>query len=189
MEESAPTNLLSERLRVEPLRPDHAGVVLPSMQDPTIYEHLPTDPPTAEALQKKYDFWAKRRSPDGQELWLNWIAFLRDSETPVAAFQATVPHGEEGALGYIVFRPFWRQGYGRELARCVVDHLFDSLGIPSVRAEIDTRNAGSIRLVESLGLTRVAFTEGADFFKGASSDEFTYSISREDWRRLHGRGP
>ena len=51
-------------------------------------------------------------------------------------------------------------------------------------AEIDTRNVGSVRLVESLGLTRIATTQDADFFKGASSDEYKYSVSREDWREV-----
>jgi RimJ/RimL family protein N-acetyltransferase len=177
-------NLISERLRIEPLRAEHAGLVLPSLQDPTIYTYLPQDPPTAEALQKRYDFLAKGRSPDGQELWLNWIAFLRDSMIPIGTFQATLPKQARGLFAYIVFSPYWRQGYARELAYCVIDHLFEAHDIPSLIAEIDTRNIGSIRLVESLGLARIALTKRADFFKGASSDEFTYAISREDWRQL-----
>ena len=70
------------------------------------------------------------------------------------------------------------------MARCVISHLFQTYEQPRLYAEIDTRNLGSIRLVESLGLTRVATTQQADFFKGASSDEFTYSVTREDWLAL-----
>ena len=175
------SNLITERLRIEILRSEHAGVVLKSLQDPAIYTYLPEDPPTAEGLQKRYDFWAQGRSPDGEELWLNWIAFLRDSMTPVGTFQATLPAGQPGSFAYVVFPSFWRQGYAQEMARCVIAHLFDSHDIPGLFAEIDTRNIASIRLVESLGLTRIATTQGADFFKGASSDECKYAISREDW--------
>jgi ribosomal-protein-alanine N-acetyltransferase len=46
-----------------------------------------------------------------------------------------------------------------------------------VFAEIDTRNARSIRLVERLGFTRVALSPRADYFKGAYSDEYRY-----EWR-------
>ncbi len=177
-------NLFSERLRIEPIRSAHAERVLASLQNPAIYIYLPEDPPTAEALQKRYDFLEKGSSPDGQELWLNWVAFLRDSMTPIGTFQATLPKGKAGAFAYVVFPSFWRQGYAREMATCLLTHLFEAHSIPSLFAEIDTRNIGSIRLVESLGLKRVATTQEADFFKGASSDEYTYSVSREDWLAL-----
>jgi len=175
-------NLISDRLRLEPLRSTHATLVLGPLQDPAIYTYLPDDPPTAEALQKRYDFLEKGRSPDGEERWLNWIVFLRDSMTPIGTFQATLPKGQAGAFAYVVFPSFWRQGYAREMATCVITHLFTTHPMPSLYAEIDTRNTGSIRLVESLGLTRTATTQEADFFKGASSDEYTYSVSEEDWR-------
>ena len=177
-------NLISERLRIEPIRSAHAEQVFSSLQNPAIYTYLPDDPPTAEVLQKRYDFWEKGRSPDGEEQWLNWVGFLRDSMTPVGTFQATLPKGQAGAFAYVVFPSFWRQGYAREMTARVITHLFEAHRIPSLFAEIDTRNIGSIRLVESLGLTRIATTHGADFFKGASSDEYTYSVSRADWLAL-----
>ena len=79
--------------------------------------------------------------------------------------------------------------HAREMATCVVTHLFECHDVPSLFAEIDTRNLGSIGLVESLGLTRVGATEAVDFFKGASSDEFKYSVSRTDWLEAHGGRP
>jgi ribosomal-protein-alanine N-acetyltransferase len=177
-------SLISKRLRIEPLRSEHAELVLSCLQDPAIYTYLPGDPPAPQVLQKRYDFWAKGRSPDGEELWLNWVAFLGDSMLPIGTFQATLPKQGSGLFAYTVFPPYWRQGYAKEMALCVIDHLFEAHEPPVLRAEIDNRNIGSIRLVESLGLARVALTRNADFFKGAPSDEFTYAISREDWRQL-----
>ena len=71
----------------------------------------------------------------------------------------------------------------------MLHYLFDVHSLPSVYAEIDTRNIASIRLVESLGLSRVATTREADFFKGASSDEYKYAVSREDWLLLNPPRP
>ena len=180
-------DLFTERLRIEPLRSAHAERIFSSLQNPAIYTYLPDDPPKANALQKRYEFLEKGMSPDGEEMWLNWVAFLRDSMTPVGTFQATLPSGKAGAFAYVVFPSFWRQGYAQEMARCVISHLFRTYDQPSLYAEIDTRNLSSIRLVESLGLTRIATTQGADFFKGTPSDEYTYSVAREDWLALqHG---
>jgi len=166
---------------MEPLRSEHAGQVLSALQDPAIYTWIPEDPPTEEGLQRRYDFLEGGRSPDGEELWLNWVAFLGESMTPVGTFQATLPKGEDGSFAYIIFPSFWRQGFAREMATCVISHLFETHQTPNLFAEMDTRNTGSMRLVESLGLTRIGTTEGADFFKGASSDEHRYSVSREAW--------
>ena len=169
------------RLRLEPLRAQHAAVVWEPLQDSALYTYLPDDAPSRSNLQRRYAFLERGLSPDGTQHWLNWVAFLRDSMTPIGSFQATLPKKAPGSFAYIVFPPRWRQGYAREMAQCVLTHLFETHQPPSLYAEIDTRNTGSIRLVESLGLTRVSTTVGADFFKGASSDEYQYSVSREEW--------
>ena len=73
------------------------------------------------------------------------------------------------------------------MIRSVLTHVFDVYAPPTMSAEIDTRNVDSFRLVESLGLKRIAMTQEADFFKGESSDEYTYSISRTAWVKLSER--
>ena len=80
-------------------------------------------------------------------------------------------------LAYMIFPAFWRQGYAREGCARVLTHLFEDYRVSRVAAEIDTRNSSSIRLVEALGFARVATTPDADFFKGASSDEYRYELS------------
>ena len=182
-------NLSTDRLRIEPLRSNHAEMVHPCLQDPAIYTFIPEDPPTQEYLQKRYDFLEKGSSPDGTELWLNWVVFLRGSTTAIGTFQATLPKGQSGSFAYIVFPPFWRNGYAREMATCILTHLFQVHAPSSLYADIDTRNHPSIALVESLGLTRISTTNGADFFKGASSDEFKYSISRAAWQTQQNTRP
>ena len=180
-------DLVSERLRIEALRSSHASEVHESLQDPRIYTFIPEDPPTPKELQARYDFLERGRSPDGREEWLNWIAFLRDTHTPVGTFQATLTPDKQGTFAYIVFPPFWRQGYGHEMASCALDHLFSHYPIAGLRAEMDTRNQGSVRLVKSLGFIHQGTTVGADYFKGMSSDEFTYATTRESWQERQRR--
>ena len=175
------SHLSTDRLRIEPMRAEHAPMVFEPLQDPAIYRFLPSDPPERSALQRRYDFLQGGRSPDGRERWLNWVAFLRDTQRPVGTFQATLPEGERGSFAYVVFPAFWRQGYGRELVARMIGHLFETHPVPELYAEIDTRNIGSVRLVESLGLARMTTTKAADFFKGASSDEHTYAVQRGAW--------
>lgn len=181
--------LTTERLRIEPLRSQHAGMVYESLQESQIYSYIPEDPPTKSDLQRRYDYLENACSPDGTELWLNWVVFLRDSQTPIGTLQASLPQNQPASFAYIVFPRHWRQGYAREMTDAMLHYLFDVHSLPSVYAEIDTRNIASIRLVESLGLSRVATTREADFFKGASSDEYKYAVSREDWLLLNPPRP
>jgi RimJ/RimL family protein N-acetyltransferase len=55
-------------------------------------------------------------------------------------------------------------------------HLLEDYGVRVVVAEMDTRNAASVSLVEALGFERVGTTLGADRFKGSVSDEHRYEL-------------
>ena len=65
----------------------------------------------------------------------------------------------------------------REACSRVLEHLATDYGIHLAIAEIDTRNQRSIALVESLGFVRTATRRAADYFNGASSDEYRYELS------------
>jgi len=80
-------------------------------------------------------------------------------------------------LAYEFFPAFWGNGYAGEACRCVLQRLFVDYAITTVEAEVDTRNTASIRLLQRLGFDRVSYQAGADFFKGSSSDEYTYRLT------------
>jgi RimJ/RimL family protein N-acetyltransferase len=169
--------LQTARLLLEPLVAFHAATLYPALQDPELYTYISQDPPSSpHSLAERYTMLATRRSPDGQEIWLNWVLHRRDTGAYVGVVEASVYADRTATLAYMVFPPFWRQGYAREGCARVLAHLFDDYKVSRVAAEIDTRNAASIRLVESLGFRRVAVLSNADFFKGAPSDEFRYEL-------------
>ena len=117
--------------------------------------------------------WAERWSPDGSELWLNWVARHRENGEAIAHFQATVGR-DETSVAYLVATEFQRKGFAREGMRVVLDYLRDVLAVREVKAYIDTRNVASQRLAKALGMVQVGFIKDADFFKGETSDEFVF---------------
>jgi ribosomal-protein-alanine N-acetyltransferase len=168
----------TERLLLEPLLPGHAAKLYPLLGDAALYIFIPQEPPTSLAeVEARYRRLAGRRSPDGQEVWLNWAARLRETGEYAGTLQATVLGDGTALIAYMIFAPFQRRGLAREGCAAVLRELAGVWGVGTVVAEIDTRNAASVALVESLGFARVATVREADFFKGASSDEYRY-----EWR-------
>jgi ribosomal-protein-alanine N-acetyltransferase len=167
--------LLTTRLVLEPLTRAHAPRVFPSLSDPALYTLIPEDPPaTLAALEARYEKLAGRRSPDGKDLWLNWVAC--HGAEPVGLVEATLYEDRHAYLAYFVFRRFWRTGFAREACTRVISALMDDWKATRIVAEMDTRNEASWRLAESLGFTRVASKPEADFFKGSRSDEYRYEL-------------
>lgn len=166
--------LWTPRLRLEPQRAEHAGAMLEVLADPRTHQYLPSDPPQDERLlRERYARLETRRSPDGAELWLNWVVF-QDWQA-IGTVQATVqPENDRADVAYVFHPGAWGQGYAAEAMRTLLDFLQHGLRVTHFQANIDTRNLPSQRLVERLGFLRVREIPGADEFKGALSDEFIY---------------
>lgn len=173
----ADQRLETARLVLEPLTGDHAALLYDGLRDDRLYRFIPRDPPVSlGALAGRYRRLEARRSPDGDEAWLNWAMRRREGQAYVGVLEATVLPDRSALIAYTVFWEDQRRGYAREGVARVVDALVRELRVETVAAEVDTRNVASIGLLERLGFARVGVRAGADFFKGASSDEYRYEF-------------
>jgi len=155
-------SLATSRLLVEPLLPEHARALFHALQDKRLYRYSEGSPPASIAeLEQRYRIWAKRESPDGSQIWLNYALRRAVDGVFVGWVQATIA-GEVATIGYDVFPEFWRQGYGKEACAELVGTLCASGDIHRVAAVVDAENVASIRLLEQLGFTLV--------WTGASED-------------------
>ncbi len=159
----------------------HADLLFEDLQAPELYTFIPQDPPELIGLRKRYAFLEGGESPDGQERWLNWVAIEHETGDAIGQFQATVRPGSSTNIGYSIFPRSWRKGYAKEMCLSLIGYIFNSFDTHVIYAEIDTRNIGSIALVESLGFSKVGMTKDADFFKGSSSDEYRFDLTRAKW--------
>jgi [ribosomal protein S5]-alanine N-acetyltransferase len=175
--------LETQRLRLEPLTPQHAAYLFPVLSDPHIYTYIPDEPfPDPDALARRYDQLAVRRSPSGMELWLNWAVQRKHEHDYIGTLQATVSAKQHATIAYLLTPASWGKGYAQEGCRRLLTLLFAVYRVEAVRAEVDTRNQASWKLLERLGFERLAFRQAADHFKGASSDEYAYELSKSLWQ-------
>lgn len=167
------------RLRLVPILARDAENMHRGLQAVSLYRFIPGEPPASvEDLRSRYARLESGRSPDGRERWYNWIVRNAASDNHAGFVQATIG-AEDGSicsLAYVLFEEDWGRGFAREAVGAVIEHLSRALKCSKFRALIDTRNARSISLVESLGFSRAATHLAADFFKGSQSDEFEYLL-------------
>jgi RimJ/RimL family protein N-acetyltransferase len=173
------TILESERLWIEPLRAEHAGELFAILSDLRLYRFIPQDPPpTLASLEERFRRLQTRCSPRGDELWLNWVLRSKAEGGCMGRVQATIQPEDRAWLAYDLDAARWGQGFATEACARVIRSLFEDHGVARILAEVDTRNAASIRLLERLGFSRGELRRNADFFKGSTSDELTYSLER-----------
>jgi len=165
--------LQTPRLVLEPLTAWHGESLFPGFREPLLYTFIAKDPPVAAGeLMRRFERLESRRSPEGDELWLNWA--VREARGGYAGLvEASVGRNGSAHIAYWVFLTHQRKGLGREAVAAVLDHL-KAAGASSAIAFIDTRNAPSIRLVEALGFTRVQTHVMPEKLRGRWVDDHEY---------------
>lgn len=165
--------LSASPLTLEPLRERHAAVLFPLFQDPALYTFVPEDPPKSlEQLAARFRMLEGRRSPEGDELWLNWVVEFEGIAAGLV--QATCRLDRKLFVAYEIFDGFRRRGLAVAAVRLMLSHLSSHHLADLALAYVDTRNEASIAVLNRLGFSRVRLIEGADYFKNAVSDEYEY---------------
>ncbi len=118
---------LTQRLTLEPLRPDSAAELFPVLDDAELHTFTGGAPLLLTELEARFTRLATRRSGDGSQVWGNWLVRLTDGGAAVGTLQATLPAGGpgEGAaeVAWVVGRAWQGRGMASEAATSLVGLL------------------------------------------------------------------
>ena len=143
-----------DELVLEPLVAGHAEAMFEVLADPDLYTYLDYPPPPSVAhLRRVYADLERRASPDGAELWLNWV-MVPQGLGPVGFVQATVS-GADAWVAYVLSREHRGRGYALRATRAVMEHLRSTCLVTRFFASVEVENARSVHLLLRLGF-RVA---------------------------------
>ncbi|MBV9365026.1 MAG: GNAT family N-acetyltransferase [Solirubrobacterales bacterium] len=136
------------------MRLDHADQLVPLLNDVCLHRFIGGTPPTPEELRARLERQVGGRSPDGNEVWLNWVARKRPGGEVVGTMQATICP-EQGSLVAVVAWTIGTAHQGQGLATEAADLMASWLrqqGIPRLRAHIHPRHAASMAVAAAIGL-------------------------------------
>ena len=143
-----PESLATQRLVLRKPRIEDAPLIFEAYaQDAEVTRYLAFRPhrdleDTRQAIERFLEGWRSGKS-------YAWLIFRRDDEALVGAIAAREDQGIN--LGYLIARPFWRQGFMSEALGAVVEWAFAQPGIFRVWAVCDLENEASAGILEANG--------------------------------------
>jgi [ribosomal protein S5]-alanine N-acetyltransferase len=117
------------------------------------------------------------------ETMLKWGIALRDTGTVIGTTTLFNLNRDNGRaeIGYAMARAYWGKGYMNEALKALVSHAFDVMGLRRLEADVDPRNAASIRSLERLGFQREGFLRERWYVNGEIQDAVFYGLLRHEW--------
>ncbi len=156
----------TDRLELIPLERKQAENLFSVLSDATLYQYTGDDPPASVAeLRVRFAHLEARRSPDGAELWLNWVLSETATGMSVGWVQATVT-ARYADVAWVVGTRWQRRGYATEAARALMTWLRRA-SVKVVRAKIHPMHTASQRVAANVGLSRILETiDGEEVWMG-----------------------
>ena len=163
---------------LEPLAPGHADELFAGLSDPALYEYLTEAPPfSVERLRARYEYLSNGRSPDGRDIWLNWVIRALSDGLCAGYVQATISSEGSALIGYVLGRAHQGRGLARAAVRQVLELVRTRYGVGTFVATVDCRNRKSCALLESLGFVRAIVRREVEWIDGVLTDEAEYRLT------------
>jgi RimJ/RimL family protein N-acetyltransferase len=108
-----------------------------------------------EKLRARSKTLEGHRSPDQQELWLNWVLRRKEDGKPDGTLQATVEESE-GLVAWVIATRYQRLGYAKEAARRLTLWLMTRLDLAVVKAHVHPQHDASARVAAAAGLKKTS---------------------------------
>jgi ribosomal-protein-alanine N-acetyltransferase len=173
----------TSRLALVPLERCHAAELFDALRQPDVYRFISRMPPLSVIeLETRFAHLETRRSPDGEESWLNWAVKERAGGAFVGLVEVTVQKQRKALLAYLFSPSVWGRGYAAEACGRVLQGLFDRPDVRMIEATTDTRNTRSRRLLEGLRFDIIEERESEEIIGGRKSREVLYRIEKDPHR-------
>jgi len=142
----------TERLRLEPVGPQHADELFRIHSDPVVAE-VYGEAWTREHAERIAREWAEGWERDGVHKWMAYDRATGELIGRGGLSRATVDGERRLELGWALLSQYWGQGYATEIGREGLRYAFEELGAEEVVSFTEKRNVRSWEVMERLGMS------------------------------------
>lgn len=176
--------LRSERLLLRPFVDDDLDAFHAMFGSEDVARYLPWEPRTREQSIEMLERVKALTSFDADGHGIRLAAVLPDSGAVIGdiSLNNTSRVHRQGEIGFVIHPEHQRQGYATEACTALVSLGFEELGLHRIMGRADPRNAGSVGVMERLGMRREALFRENELIKGEWCDEVVYAILAAEWR-------
>ena len=131
----------------------------------------------ANLINKIQEDWKRR-------VILKWGIALRTDDQligSVTLFNLDFNH-RRAEIGYALGRAHWGKGYMNEALMALLKYAFEVLDLHRIEADVDPRNAASIKTLERLGFRREGYLRERWQINGEIQDAYFYGLLRQEWK-------
>jgi N-acetyltransferase len=184
-----PVTLLGTRIRLEPLRIDHAEPLVRIGANPRVWEFLSYGPYPDLASMRGHVAELLSRQALGTDLAFAVVRRSDDAAVGMTRFLNIHRENEAVEIGGTWFDPaFWRGPYNTESKRLMLGHAFETEGAHRVAICTDLRNDRSQRAIERIGGRREGILREERIVRnGYRRSTVVYSILRDEWPEVRTR--
>jgi RimJ/RimL family protein N-acetyltransferase len=93
---------------------------------------------------------------------------------------------QRAELGYALASAYWKQGYMGEALAALLDHAFGPMGLRRLEADVDPRNANSMRAAARLGFRQEGLLRERWNVAGEIQDSAMLGLLAREWREQRG---
>ncbi len=170
------TDLESERMRFELVRPEHLKDIATYLADDEIRSNMKLE--TLNTLEKQEAWFEYYRKCREKGEMVQWTGYLKSDQSYAAllTIKEISWKDQRAELGYSVSKPHWRKGLASEAAAHALNFAFKKLNLHTLYAQISPDNLASQRVVEKLGFRQEGHLKECFIYKDKFYDLLQYSI-------------
>jgi RimJ/RimL family protein N-acetyltransferase len=179
---AAPPALAGSRVGLRAPRTADADALFAVFSDPAVMRYWSRPPMTeraeAEAQLARWDAGFASRGG------ISWAITLGEADEALGScslFRIDPDH-RRAEIGYVLRADHWGRGLALEAASLLLDWAFGPLDLHRVEADVDPRNAASLRLLHRLGFASEGLLRERYFVAGEITDTRMLGLLAREWR-------
>jgi RimJ/RimL family protein N-acetyltransferase len=183
-----PGDLEGQRVRLEPLRPDHLPGLTAAGRDPRIWTWMPADGSTPDGMRAIVEA-ALAGHANGTMVSFVTIERMTGQVVGSSRYLNLAPPDLRLEIGWTWIDPiFQRTAVNSEAKLLMLEHAFDALGCRRVELKTDALNTPSRAGILGIGATfEGIFRRHMVMAGGRARDTAYYSILDDEWPTIRAR--